>query len=138
MPYLLIGDEAIRESLKRDIGEPRKIYDLGLLWYSHTGLPFVFALWIVNSRALLEKKMAIKKFCRKLLDAKRISLNMIRFRNEKMLGVDRLPWGFLTDYWSNLSYELEEELKGLEMFFRLSRLSGFIEEEPPFKFVDLP
>src|SRR3990172_1002179 len=43
--YLLIGDDALREALKW----PRLyIYDLGDIWYRHTGLPFVFALWIAR------------------------------------------------------------------------------------------
>jgi chorismate dehydratase len=44
-PYLLIGDEALRESRK---WPGLYIYDLGDVWYKHTGLPFTFALWIAR------------------------------------------------------------------------------------------
>ncbi|GAB6183425.1 menaquinone biosynthesis protein [Thermodesulfovibrio hydrogeniphilus] len=43
--FLLIGDDALKF---RKILKNKKIYDLANLWYQHTGLPFVFALWIVR------------------------------------------------------------------------------------------
>ncbi|MCZ6891679.1 MAG: menaquinone biosynthesis protein [Chloroflexi bacterium] len=44
--YLLIGDNALR----RKGGDPSYpfLYDLGQVWYDWTGLPFVFARWIVR------------------------------------------------------------------------------------------
>lgn len=41
---LLIGDSALREQTNTTY--PYR-YDLGRLWYQWTGLPFVFALWVV-------------------------------------------------------------------------------------------
>jgi chorismate dehydratase len=43
--FLLIGDDALRY---RKLNNGKKVYDLANLWYQHTGLPFVFALWIVR------------------------------------------------------------------------------------------
>ncbi|MDI6714998.1 MAG: menaquinone biosynthesis protein [Thermodesulfovibrio sp.] len=43
--FLLIGDDALRY---RKILNNKKVYDLANLWYQYTGLPFVFALWIVR------------------------------------------------------------------------------------------
>ena len=43
---LVIGDRALR--LARTLAGSTRIHDLGQLWREQTGLPFVFALWIVR------------------------------------------------------------------------------------------
>jgi len=47
--YLSIGDEALylRKRLRSFPGY--RVYDLGELWYEWTGLPFVFALWVIRA-----------------------------------------------------------------------------------------
>lgn len=136
-PYLLIGNDAIRESIDKSSLKTLNQYDLGSIWRENTGLPFVFALWIVNGKSFKNKKNLIKKFSRKLLDAKKISLNLIRFRTEKMLAKDDFPWGFLNDYWTNLSYDLDQEMQGLKKFFELSRRINEINGFPEIRFIDL-
>ncbi|MEO0140405.1 MAG: menaquinone biosynthesis protein [candidate division WOR-3 bacterium] len=46
--YLSIGDEALylRKRLRSFPGY--KAYDLGELWYDWTGLPFVYAIWVIR------------------------------------------------------------------------------------------
>lgn len=44
--FLLIGDQALRHR-QGSPGFPH-LYDLGEEWYQWTGLPFVFALWVVR------------------------------------------------------------------------------------------
>ncbi|WP_366921731.1 menaquinone biosynthesis protein [Metallumcola ferriviriculae] len=43
---LLIGDDALRES--RNVKE-FYVYDLGEVWKNYTGLPMVFALWVIRN-----------------------------------------------------------------------------------------
>ncbi|NIO15948.1 MAG: hypothetical protein GTN70_02935 [Deltaproteobacteria bacterium] len=136
-PYLLIGDDAIRESINKTPMKNPYQYDLGAIWRENTGLPFVFALWIVNGKSYQMRKSMVKNFSRKLLDAKKISANLIRNRNEKMLTKNDLPWGFLNDYWTNLSYDLDLEMKGLHKFFEFSLKIGEIDELPEIRFIDL-
>ena len=47
--FLLIGDEALRRRKGVD-GYPH-MYDLGEVWHQWTGLPFVFARWVVRRDA---------------------------------------------------------------------------------------
>ncbi len=47
--FLLIGDDALRY---RKLNNNKKVYDLAKLWYDHTGLPFVFALWIIRKEII--------------------------------------------------------------------------------------
>ncbi len=138
IPYLLIGDEAITESMETKDEEKRYVYDLGELWNRHTGLSFTFALWMVNKERYRREKRKIKKFCRKLLDAKKIAGNIVRFGDRKITVRKELSWGFLNHYWSNLSYELGKEREGLELFFTLSREIGDIENVPALNMIDLP
>ena len=43
---LLIGDQAIR--LRAEARDRYQILDLGAAWQRHTGLPFVYALWLIH------------------------------------------------------------------------------------------
>ncbi len=45
-PALLIGDRALR--MAQNLPEGVKVFDLGELWTRFTGLPFVFALWMIR------------------------------------------------------------------------------------------
>ncbi|MDQ4129512.1 MAG: menaquinone biosynthesis protein [Actinomycetota bacterium] len=48
---LLIGDDALRATVAASRGpasDPVHVYDLGLEWKAHTGLPMVFAVWAVR------------------------------------------------------------------------------------------
>lgn len=68
--FLLIGDEALRY---RKINNNKKIYDLANLWYQYTGIPFVFALWIVRKEITTPNSKLYPKYLRfkeKLLYAK--------------------------------------------------------------------
>ena len=44
--FLLIGDEALRQ--RRGVPGYPHLYDLGEEWHRWTGLPFVFARWVVR------------------------------------------------------------------------------------------
>ena len=50
---LIIGDPALRldPDRKEWKGQPLFVYDLGAEWWEMTGLPMVFAVWAVKSRA---------------------------------------------------------------------------------------
>ena len=54
LPMLLIGDRALKA--RKVLAESCMVIDLGELWYHYTGLPFVFALWIVNRQAAASKR----------------------------------------------------------------------------------
>lgn len=134
--YLAIGDEAIRASLS---GTVRHVTDLGAWWHRETGLPFVFALWIVSREAAGDKHAEVRTFVRTLLRAKEDALAEIRRCPDDVRppGPEWIPPAFLREYWKNLSYDLELELEGLSLFFRLAKRIGRIPEVPPLDFLDL-
>lgn len=122
--YVLIGDEALLE-----VHKPRAlfVYDVGDLWYRNTGLPSIFALWIVRNDSYAGKKELIEKFSRDL-DRSRVTAlkNLDRVaRASAMRNV--LSRADLVGYWKGISYEFNEEhKKGLALFERYARELGLI------------
>ncbi len=132
--YLAIGDEAIRASLA---GTARHVTDLGAWWHRETGLPFVFALWIVSREAVRGREAQVRAFARTLLEAKETALAEIRRSPDGVPpGPEWIPPEFLREYWKNLSYDLDRELEGLSLFFRLAKRIGRIQDVPPLDFLD--
>ena len=132
--YLAIGDEAIRASLD---GTARYVTDLGEWWRRETGLPFVFALWIVSREALPVRGSVLRGFARTLLSAKRIARESFTRPEHLRIGPAWMPRELRTAYWRNLSYELDEEVEGLLQFYRLARKIGRIPSVPPLRFLEL-
>ena len=132
--YLAIGDEAIRGSLS---GAAAHVTDLGEWWNRETGTPFVFALWIVPRGALREGGEHLRRFARTLLSAKMIAREEMDREDSRIIGPEWISRDFLSEYWRNLSYDLSEEIEGLERFFRLAAKIGRIPVAPPLQFLVL-
>jgi len=127
-PLLLIGDRALRASLSP---HSRYVYDLGELWFEFTGLPFVFALWLVRRAAVDREAAAFRLLAERLVIAKQLSCAGFA---EIAVSVQQgwISEEFLLDYWQSMSYELgEKHQQGLKLFFRLAVECGILEQEPP-------
>lgn len=130
--FLAIGDEALR--LRRHPDYPICI-DLAEQWREWTGLPFVFGLWVISARA--------------------VELGLFRSDPGEILRAGR-DWGLahmdvildltghgcplsrseLRDYYLNgLFYTLrDEELDGLEFFYKKLENTGMITTAPALRF----
>jgi chorismate dehydratase len=101
---VIIGDRALA-SLNRFV----HIYDLGLAWKAHTGLPFVFAAWVANKpipSAFMEAFDAANEYGLKHLD----EVIALIPATEQVYDLHKY-------YTENISYELTpEKRKGLEKF----------------------
>jgi chorismate dehydratase len=109
------------------------IYDLGDLWFKNTGLPFVFALWIVRKDSLKEKPELINKFTHDLDKAKILAkenLNKITSSLKPLLYEHHgliLTEQEILSYWKGISFDLtEEHKKGLELFRKYSEELGLL------------
>jgi chorismate dehydratase len=130
---LLIGDAALRAYYQP---HPFKVYDLGELWYRYTGLPFVFALWIVNRAAMADKGAEIEILAGKLQAAKICARRNTAAYAASEPALDWLDARQLNDYWNTISYELgEPEVAGLTTFFRHARDLGIIAGVPELHFI---
>ncbi len=129
--YLSIGDEALVAAHKThridvESSEPDAtlctidhqlfyVYDLSTLWYRNTGLPFVFALWIVRKDSMQRKGDLIRHFTEELDRARdRLPGRLGEISRSTGLPIDP---GELENYWKGIIYGLDKHcLKGLERF----------------------
>jgi len=119
LPRLLIGDPAIFFR-KRTSGSEVQFLDLGGVWYRHTGLPFVFAVWSLRkeytnkkelSQTLREAKASGLSNLSKIADRDADSAFAFRYLSESIrfdLGAEekqglRLFSKYLEEYNINLS-----------------------------------
>lgn len=108
---LLIGDAAI--SFRQKNAEGWQFHDLGKLWEKHTGLPFVFAAWIVAPPA--NKKAAVFKAFRALKEKGLAERTAIAAEHAD----PAFALKYLTDY---IRYDLgPEEKRAIRLFETLAR-----------------
>ncbi|KAA0890530.1 menaquinone biosynthetic enzyme MqnA/MqnD family protein [Oryzomonas rubra] len=130
---LLIGDAALRSSMA---GTGLRIYDLGLLWYEWTGLPFVFALWFCTRSAAKTHYQEVRLLAERLVQAKAYA---DREREHIAEVSPEAAWmgreGLITYWRENISYEMGEAQKeGLRLFYRYAAELGLIPAAPELHF----
>jgi chorismate dehydratase len=114
---LLIGDPAMvfpREGLR--------VYDLASLWREHTGLGFVFAMWMAGLDSS-ERVRAID-----FAGARDEGLEHVEEIAAGYAGTLGLPASELHDYLlENISFKLDKEMRaGLDLFYKLAHKHGII------------
>jgi chorismate dehydratase len=131
---LLIGDAALKGAA---LTGDWRIYDLGELWHEFTGLPFVFALWIVRRNAAREKGAELAALGRDLVAAKQVAYASYAQIAASCAERAWLSSDALVDYWQTISYELTPaHLEGARCFFRHAFEMGLIPSEPELVFLD--
>jgi len=126
---LLIGDRALQAASDRAAVH---CYDLGQEWNTLTGLPFVFALWLINRTSAKGKERALTHFSRLLEQARE------RIESDAELLAARAPESAwvgvqpLADYWRHaITYQLDAaHLAGLERFYAYAAELGLIPAAP--------
>ena len=112
-------------------GKVAHVYDLGEEWFRFTGLPFVFALWIVRKEAAEGKRGEVAELLENLRAAKRLayeSYDAIAATCEEQGWMDH---DRLIDYWRCISYDLSPwHLQGVATFFRHACNMGILPREP--------
>jgi chorismate dehydratase len=131
-PALLIGDRAMKQAT--DLPEGMRVYDLGSLWYEQTGLPFVFALWILrrdSAQRMPDKISALQA---------QLSLSVGRALKDlpalaREVGVTNEEGRRLVKYWQTIDYALtDEHLKGLNLFIALCLKHKLLNVSPKIEF----
>ncbi len=127
---LMIGDAAMRA--------PRQglfVLDLAEEWHSWTGLPFIFALWLVRQDAPeLPVPGGVASFFHKSLEIGMDELPAIVEEARRTIGWTKIELQeYLTE---NISYTLgEAERESLALFFEKAVRHGFAPEEKPLRFL---
>jgi len=123
---LLIGDDAIVSYWKHK--DHYYLYDLGELWYEHTGLSMTFAVFAVRDEVIDTKKAALEELYSQL--------TMSKIRSEEanfipMIGDIQAKFGgssvFWREYFQGLCYDLnEKQLEGLRYYYELASQLGLL------------
>jgi len=112
--YLLIGDDAMREARRQ---QGLHVYDLADIWYTHTGLPFVFALWIARNDCCMNAPFLLDRFVRDLDKAKDGALKNLEAIARESPLFPIFSEEELVSYWKGISYDLSDEhRRGLQLF----------------------
>lgn len=130
---LLIGDRALQAASS---SAAIHCYDLGQQWMELTGLPFVYALWLINRSAGVGKEAALTRFSQLLEWARE---RIIPDAELLAAAAPEAVWvgiQALADYWRNaITYQLDEaHLAGLERYYQLAAELGLISSRPQLKF----
>ena len=122
---LLIGDAALKVDRSR-----YQVLDLAAEWQAMTGLPFVFAVWAVRPEVdFPDLAFYFKSSLRYGLS----SLDVLVREAAAELDLDTAE---VRTYLENLSYFLrQDEIAGLEEFYRRAHAHGLILEPKPLEFL---
>lgn len=133
-PALLIGDRALR--LATQIPHGMQIFDLGEIWYQQTGLPFVFALWMIHRSALDKFAAELAGLGQQLLHSRKQLSNEPYLLATVLAETVGLDAETVVDYWETIDYCLDKDhLQGLKLFFRLCEKYHLLDEEPELSFL---
>lgn len=112
---LLIGDPALSLASEPD---KYRLFDLAELWHGHTGLGFVFAMWMTRkSECLIDFAGARDEGMEHLSDIVSNYLEDIPLTRETFLE-------YLSE---NISYSVDDSMaQGLDLYFALSEKHGLI------------
>jgi len=127
---LLIGDVAMRARR-----EGLLVLDLAEEWHAWTGLPFVFALWMVREQApALAVPGGVGPFFHKSLEMGQRNLSVMVDEAWRTIGWTKPELReYLTE---NISYSLgEAERDSLALFFEKAVSHGFAPEVKPLHFL---
>jgi chorismate dehydratase len=128
---LLIGDSALRTSLEKS---DLYVYDLGEMWYSWTGHPFVFALWLCRNE--VAEGMELMSLARQLIQAKELVPGRLEHIATRAKEASWMGHGQLLAYWrDNISYQFDERAQaGLMLYYAKCFESGLIAAVPTLHF----
>jgi chorismate dehydratase len=132
-PALLIGDRALAAAVNCPRGF--QTIDLGALWYHFTGMPFVFALWILRKEAVELQPTQIQELATQLQLSRQKAFENLDEMASQLSVTGTFPKEELLSYWQGMSYDLTEgHLEGLRLYFTLCQKHGLLDDVPEFKF----
>ncbi|GEK57903.1 menaquinone biosynthesis protein [Marinococcus halophilus] len=125
--YLLIGDDAIKASWEESDWFQ---YDLGELWYAHTGLPMVYAVFAVQNDSFQQNEstwtVLYQNFLQSRQKAERDNFTGMAAEYSQQLGGSSAYW---QEYFRGLHFTLgTKEQEGLLYYYHLAYKYGYLNE----------
>jgi predicted solute-binding protein len=107
------------------------VWDMAGLWKQHTGLGFVFAMWMVNEAAVERARLV------DFAGARDEGLAHIEEIVQSYQDKIPMPITELRNYLTeNIVFHVDEQMeKGLRLYFELAFKHGLIEEVKPLRFI---
>ncbi len=125
---LAIGDEALRLAAS---GLFPHVLDLGAAWLEWTGLPFVFAVWVLRRDVVAEKNGQLPYAVEALLSSKKWGLANIGRICELAAATGLMQIHEFEEYYRCLKYDFNEpERGGLELFYSCLFRAGELNRVP--------
>ncbi len=125
---LAIGDEALQLAAS---GLYPYVLDLGAAWFEWTGLPFVFAVWVLRRDVVAGKNAQLRDAIAALLCAKRWGLSNISKICEVAAAGGLMRLNQFEQYYRCLKYDFNEpERRGLELFYSCLFKAGELDRAP--------
>ena len=107
------------------------VWDMAGLWKEHTGLGFVFAMWMVHDEAL-ERAREVDFSGARDEGVARIEEIVESYQDKIPMRVEDLR-NYLTE---NIVFNMDESMeKGLQLYFELALKHRLIEQVKPLKFI---
>ncbi len=132
-PALLIGDRALAAAV--NCPEHFQTIDLGALWYHFTGMPFVFALWILRKETVEKYPEMIRDLAEKLKASRKKAFENLAEMASQLSDEKAFPEKRLEDYWQGMSYDLTDgHIEGLKLFFFLCHKYDLLDDVPKISF----
>jgi len=111
---LLIADQAIRRFYQK---KDRYVFDLGAWWKEKTGLPFVFALWVVRKVVADQQPGLVRKVAQSLLASRDAAFGLLSDMAQERYSVAFPNPEACEAYFANLHYQLGPSyLAGFQRF----------------------
>lgn len=124
---LIIGDPALALSEPGANATELRTFDLAELWHQHTGLGFVFAMWMTRRSNISVDLVAAR-------DEGIHNLGRIARNYAENIGIDESAMlSYLTD---SISYSVDDSMRqGMELYFSLAEKHGLIEKDRPLDYI---
>jgi predicted solute-binding protein len=123
---LLIGDPALRLSAL-PAGSAYRTFDLAGLWRQHTGLGFVFAMWMTR-----RDSVAIDFAAARDEGLEHIDEIIANYETDIRLGPDEMR-KYLSQ---NISYSVDDSMgEGMKLYFELAQKNDLLIENKPLSFL---
>jgi chorismate dehydratase len=130
---LLIGDRALRAA--RSCPQGFQVTDLGALWHHFTGMPFVFALWILRRQAAAACPGEVARLADQLEKSRAHAFRCLPEMARELSAKTGFPASELEDYWRCMSYDLTAgHIEGLRLYFSLCHKHGLLSAVPELHF----
>ncbi|MQY13421.1 Chorismate dehydratase [Streptomyces sp. RB5] len=116
---VLIGDAALRASLHEAPALGLQVHDLGEMWKSWTGLPFVFAIWAARRDFVAREPAVAADVHRAFLESLAVSVEEVAKVAEQASRWEAYDASLLERYFTTLDFRLgAPQLEGIREFAR--------------------